>query len=49
MTAASRLPVTDVGGYLRAGKTTLVNSLLRQGNGWRRPSWSTNSAHSPST
>ena len=29
------LPVTVVGGYLGAGKTTLVNSLLRQANGRR--------------
>lgn len=35
MTAAAPLPVTVVGGYLGAGKTTLVNSLLRQANGRR--------------
>ncbi len=35
MTAASPLPVTVVGGYLGAGKTTLVNGLLRQANGRR--------------
>ncbi len=35
MTAAGPLPVTVVGGYLGAGKTTLVNSLLRQANGRR--------------
>ena len=33
--AAGPLPVTVVGGYLGAGKTTLVNSLLRQANGRR--------------
>ncbi len=32
---AAALPVTVVGGYLGAGKTTLVNSLLRQANGRR--------------
>ena len=32
---AGPLPVTVVGGYLGAGKTTLVNSLLRQANGRR--------------
>lgn len=30
------LPVTIIGGYLGAGKTTLVNSLLRQAQGMRR-------------
>ena len=34
MTAA--LPVTVVGGYLGAGKTTLVNRLLREASGQRR-------------
>ena len=29
------IPVTVVGGYLGAGKTTLVNALLRQANGLR--------------
>lgn len=29
------LPVTIIGGYLGAGKTTLVNNLLRQANGRR--------------
>ncbi|MCY4231696.1 MAG: hypothetical protein OXF26_12655, partial [Alphaproteobacteria bacterium] len=29
---AAALPVTVVGGYLGAGKTTLMNSLLRQAN-----------------
>ncbi len=33
--ATGPLPVTVVGGYLGAGKTTLVNSLLRQANGRR--------------
>ena len=33
--AAGPLPVTVVGGYLGAGKTTLVNCLLRQANGRR--------------
>ena len=33
--AADPLPVTVIGGYLGAGKTTLVNSLLRQANGQR--------------
>ncbi|MBT6273757.1 MAG: GTP-binding protein [Chromatiales bacterium] len=32
---ASRLPVTVIGGYLGAGKTTLVNRTLRQANGLR--------------
>jgi len=27
------LPITVIGGFLGAGKTTLVNSLLRQANG----------------
>ena len=35
VTAAAPLPVTVVGGYLGAGKTTLVNSLLRQADGRR--------------
>ena len=35
MPASGPLPVTVVGGYLGAGKTTLVNSLLRQANGRR--------------
>ncbi len=35
MTTAGPLPVTVVGGYLGAGKTTLVNNLLRQANGRR--------------
>ena len=35
MTAAGPLPVTVVGGYLGAGKTTLVNNLLRQADGRR--------------
>jgi G3E family GTPase len=30
------IPVTIIGGYLGAGKTTLVNSLLRQAQGERR-------------
>jgi G3E family GTPase len=30
-----RLPVTVIGGYLGAGKTTLVNRLLREANGLR--------------
>jgi len=30
-----RLPVTIIGGYLGAGKTTLVNRLLREANGLR--------------
>lgn len=32
---ASRLPVTVIGGYLGAGKTTLVNHLLRNAGGRR--------------
>ncbi len=32
---APSIPVTIVGGYLGAGKTTLVNALLRQANGLR--------------
>lgn len=32
----SALPVTVVGGYLGAGKTTLVNRLLREASGQRR-------------
>ena len=36
MTAAQPpLPVTVIGGYLGAGKTTLVNHLLREGTGRR--------------
>ncbi len=35
MLAASRLPVTVIGGYLGSGKTTLVNHLLRNANGRR--------------
>jgi len=31
----ARIPVTVIGGYLGAGKTTLVNHLLRQANGRR--------------
>jgi G3E family GTPase len=31
----TRLPVSVIGGYLGAGKTTLVNHLLRQANGLR--------------
>ena len=31
----STLPVTVIGGYLGAGKTTLVNQLLRNANGQR--------------
>ena len=30
-----RLPVTVIGGYLGAGKTTLVNHLLRNADGLR--------------
>ena len=33
--ASSPIPVTVVGGYLGAGKTTLVNQLLRQAQGLR--------------
>lgn len=33
--AAAPIPVTIVGGYLGAGKTTLVNSMLRQAKGLR--------------
>ena len=33
--SATRLPVTVIGGYLGAGKTTLVNHLLRHANGRR--------------
>jgi G3E family GTPase len=33
--ASARLPVSIVGGYLGAGKTTLVNHLLREANGRR--------------
>lgn len=35
MTASNPLPVTVVGGYLGAGKTTLVNAMLRQAGGRR--------------
>jgi len=35
MESMPRLPVTVIGGYLGAGKTTLVNSLLRQAQGRR--------------
>lgn len=35
MTAAAALPVTVIGGYLGAGKTTLVNHLLRHAGGRR--------------
>jgi G3E family GTPase len=35
MPADTRIPVTIVGGYLGAGKTTLVNQLLRQRAGQR--------------
>ena len=31
----TRLPVSVIGGYLGAGKTTLVNHLLRHANGRR--------------
>ena len=34
-TRAEQLPVTVIGGYLGAGKTTLVNHLLRQADGLR--------------
>ena len=34
-TAASAIPITIVGGYLGAGKTTLVNHLLRHADGLR--------------
>mgnify|MGYP006281492567 CR=1 FL=1 len=34
-TALPPLPVTVIGGYLGAGKTTLVNRLLREANGRR--------------
>ena len=30
-----KLPVTVIGGYLGAGKTTLINHLLRNANGLR--------------
>ncbi|RMC31167.1 CobW family GTP-binding protein [Paracoccus alkanivorans] len=30
-----RLPVTVIAGYLGAGKTTLINQLLRNNEGWR--------------
>lgn len=35
MDAAPIIPLTVIGGYLGAGKTTLVNRLLRQANGRR--------------
>lgn len=35
MTEKTPIPVTLIGGYLGAGKTTLVNRLLRQANGLR--------------
>lgn len=35
MSALNYLPVTVIGGYLGAGKTTLVNYLLRNANGLR--------------
>ncbi|MEZ5738859.1 MAG: GTP-binding protein [Burkholderiaceae bacterium] len=35
MSSTGRLPVTVIGGYLGAGKTTLVNGLLRQADGRR--------------
>lgn len=35
MAAAPALPVTVIGGYLGAGKTTLVNHLLRHAGGRR--------------
>ena len=35
MNVMQNLPVTVVGGYLGAGKTTLVNYLLRNANGLR--------------
>lgn len=35
MTAAQPMPVTVIGGYLGAGKTTLVNHLLRAADGLR--------------
>ena len=35
MPAQSQTPVTILGGYLGAGKTTLVNHLLRNANGKR--------------
>ena len=35
MSALDHLPVTVIGGYLGAGKTTLVNYLLRNANGLR--------------
>jgi len=35
MDAETRIPVTVIGGYLGAGKTTLVNRLLRQADGLR--------------
>lgn len=41
------IPVTVIGGYLGAGKTTLVNHLCAiPGCGWR--CWSTSSANCPS-
>ena len=35
MTARPTLPVTVIGGYLGAGKTTLINQLLRHADGMR--------------
>lgn len=35
MASGAALPVTVIGGYLGAGKTTLVNALLRQAGGQR--------------
>ncbi len=35
MSAVEAIPVTVLGGYLGAGKTTLVNHLLREANGLR--------------
>jgi len=35
MTLGPTLPVTVIGGYLGAGKTTLINQLLRHADGMR--------------
>ena len=35
MKPATKLPITIITGYLGAGKTTLVNNLLRNPNGLR--------------
>lgn len=35
MTSSPTLPVTVIGGYLGAGKTTLINQLLRHADGMR--------------